>query len=269
MKNYLHDLRLSTSVVYEDIRTRRKVRFLLAVVLSVLVYFTLQHRLGRPVQLPAAVITRRSRILERCKYISTPAGPPPNFHARTHSDRYVPGTRPLWLKNAKLWTGAFNGTEVIYGDVLLDKGLIQAVGYIPPELLSRSDLRVVDANGAWVTPGLVDLHSHIGVGSAPSLRGAADTNSRKAPILPWLRSIDALNTHDASYELAISGGVTTAQILPGSADNIGGQSFVIKLRPTSERSATAKVVEPPYTLNGSHFDHSLTPRWRLDRKSVV
>lgn len=110
-------------------------------------------------------------------------------------------------------------------------------------------------------------------------QSAADTNSRKAPILPWLRSIDALNTHDASYELAIAGGVTTAQILPGSANNIGvfsaylfvevdlnwdagGQSFVIKLRPTSERSSISKVIEPPYTLNGSHFDHSLTPRWR-------
>ena len=48
-----------------------------------------------------------------------------------------------------------------------------------------------------------------------------DTNSHKAPILPWLRSIDGLNTHDASYKLAIAGGVTTVQVLPGSANNIG------------------------------------------------
>ena len=46
-------------------------------------------------------------------------------------------------------------------------------------------------------------------------------NSRKAPILPWLRSIDGLNTHDDAYELSMSGGVTTAQVLPGSANNIG------------------------------------------------
>lgn len=51
--------------------------------------------------------------------------------------------------------------------------------------------------------------------------GASDGNSRKAPILPWLRSIDGLNTHDESYQLAMAGGVTTAQILPGSANNIG------------------------------------------------
>ena len=56
---------------------------------------------------------------------------------------------------------------------------------------------------------------------SPCPAGAQDTNSVKAPILPWLRSIDGLNTHDASYELAMAGGVTTAQILPGSANNIG------------------------------------------------
>lgn len=83
----------------------------------------------------------------------------------------------------------------------------------------------------------------------------------------------------------MSGGVTTAQILPGSANNIGksldsrlllsmltrltgGQAYVIKLRPTAERSVTSKVLEPPYNLNGSHFDHSLTPRWR-HMKSVL
>ena len=76
-----------------------------------------------------------------------------------------------------IWTGARNGTEIVYGDVLLDKGLVVAVGYIPPSLLevarqsSRSEIRVEDLGGAWVTPGLVDLHSHLGVESAPHLSG--------------------------------------------------------------------------------------------------
>jgi imidazolonepropionase-like amidohydrolase len=76
-----------------------------------------------------------------------------------------------------IWTGARNGTEIVYGDVLLDKGLVVAVGYIPPSLLDRvtsssqsgtTELRVEDLGGAWVTPGLVDLHSHLGISSAPS-----------------------------------------------------------------------------------------------------
>ena len=63
------------------------------------------------------------------------------------------------------------------------------------------------------------------------LQGASDDNSHKAPILPWLRSVDALNTHDAAYELAIAGGVTTTQILPGSANNIFQQFLIESLHP--------------------------------------
>lgn len=67
----------------------------------------------------------------------------------------------------------------------------------------------------------VDLHSHLGVISAPMMNGAFDVNSKKGPILPWLRSIDAFNTHDDGFELAVAGGVTTSQILPGSGNAIG------------------------------------------------
>ena len=120
---------------------------------------------------------RRGELRAICKSIRTPAGPPPTCDKRTESDRYVPGTPPVLLRNGMIWTGARNGTEIVHGDVLLDKGLVVAVGYIPPSLLdgarqsSRSEIRVEDLEGAWVTPGLVDLHSHLGVSSAPGLRG--------------------------------------------------------------------------------------------------
>lgn len=61
----------------------------------------------------------------------------------------------------------------------------------------------------------------MGVDSSPELEGSADTNSLKGLVLPWLRSLDGLNTHDEAYKLSISGGVTTANVLPGSADAIG------------------------------------------------
>ncbi|KAH7889205.1 hypothetical protein F5I97DRAFT_486659 [Phlebopus sp. FC_14] len=214
-------------------------------------------------RLSTAELIKRQHALEQCRYTKTPAGPPSDFHTRQVSDRYVPDTKPTLIKNATIWTAGANGTEVIEGgDLLLHKGMIKAVGTVPLRLTQGLELEVVNANGAWVTPGIVDLHSHLGVGSAPELNGADDTNSVKAPILPWLRSLDGLNTHDAAYELARSGGVTTAQILPGSANNIGGQAFIMKLRETKERSPTSMLVEPPYTLNGSHFDHDLPPRWR-------
>lgn len=184
---------------------------------------------------------------------------------RTQSDRFDLGTRSTLLRNAKIWTGLLNGTEVIHGDILLHNGIIKALGYIPLSILQSvapNTLDVHDLLGAWVTPGLVDLHSHIGVESAPSLRGANDGNSIHGPILPWLRSIDGINTHDDAYRLSIAGGVTTAQVLPGSANNIGGQAFVIKLRSTPERSTISKVIEPPHTLNGTDYAYEHPPRWR-------
>lgn len=185
------------------------------------------------------------RLRQLCAAARAPAGPPADYNPRNRlnngSERFVPGTKAVLIKNAKIWTGANDGTEVVYGDLLLDKGVVVAVGSIPGDTMDtyRDNLEPMDAHGRWITPGLVDLHSHIGVGSLPALSGAGgfsrklilctyplllgsrDTNSRKAPILPWLRSVDGLNTHDDSYGLTISGGVTTVQVLPGSANNIG------------------------------------------------
>ncbi|KAG6864679.1 hypothetical protein C0991_007921 [Blastosporella zonata] len=212
-----------------------------------------------------------SRVVAQCASLSTPAGPGPSYNperrAWTGSDRQVIGTAPTLIRNAKIWTGVDNGTEIINGDILLDKGVVVSLGHVSRETLLQvkaaspaKTVDIFDAKGKWVTPGIVDLHSHIGLDSAPALKGSADTNSRKAPILPWLRSIDALNTHDESYALTIAGGVTTAQILPGSANNIGGQSFLIKLRPTAERSAISKVLEPPQSLIANQTSDHL--HWR-------
>jgi hypothetical protein len=112
------------------------------------------------------------------------------------------------------------------------------------------------------------MHSHLGVDSVPELKGSDDTNSRKGLALPWLRSLDGLNTHDDAYRLSISGGVTTANVLPGSANAIGGQAFTIKLRPTAERSSSAMVLEPPHGLNGSVLDPSHSPRWRQMKYAI-
>ena len=68
---------------------------------------------------------------------------------------------------------------------------------------------------------IVDMHSHLGVDSVPELDGSDDTNSVKGIAQPWLRSLDGLNSHDEAYRLSISGGVTTANVLPGSANAIG------------------------------------------------
>ena len=71
----------------------------------------------------------------------------------------------------------------------------------------------------------MDLHSHVGVSSVPELHGALDVNSKHGPILPWLRSIDGFNTHDEAFQLSIAGGVTSAQVLPGSGNAIGKYTY--------------------------------------------
>ncbi|KAF9268942.1 carbohydrate esterase family 9 protein [Marasmius fiardii PR-910] len=210
------------------------------------------------------------RILEQCRSLKTQAGPPTDFHSRSESDRFVRGTKPTLIKNANIWTGEENGTLVVFGDILLDKGLVKALGNVPESVLSQyedgeEELVVVDAEHRYVTPGIVDVHSHVGDSSSPALEGSEDDNSLKGTISPWMRSLDGLNTHDDSYKLSVSGGVTTSLVLPGSANAIGGQAFVIKLRKTDERSPTSMLLEAPENLhlNASTFRHSSRSRpWR-------
>lgn len=80
----------------------------------------------------------------------------------------------MLIRDAKIWTGHRDGKDIVHGDVLLDRGLIVGVGKIPKEdYEGLKGLRVVDARGRWVTPGLVDLHSHIAVDSSPRLSGGS------------------------------------------------------------------------------------------------
>ncbi|KAI0635470.1 composite domain of metallo-dependent hydrolase [Trametes polyzona] len=202
--------------------------------------------------------------LYKCRLLQPIArDPSPEFFSRAHSDRYVPGTTPTVIVNATIWTGRADGREILNADVLLDGGLIKKIGsvgrFAAEEYRGASR---VDAQGKWVTPGIIDMHSHLGVDSVPKSRGSNDGNSRKGPILPWLRALDALNTHDDSYRLSASGGVTTALVIPGSANAIGGQGVVIKLRPPTDRSPTGMLLENPYETNTTKYDPSKHFRFR-------
>ncbi|KAJ7116354.1 hypothetical protein C8R44DRAFT_792267 [Mycena epipterygia] len=200
--------------------------------------------------------------LARCRSLYVKPAPPPSFRLRTESDRFERGTRSVLVKNATIWTGRADGYEVLKGDIYMDGGIIVAAGVVKKSLLDLHEHDVVDAQGAWVTPGIIDMHSHLAVEPSPLLEGASDGNSNKGLVLPWLRSLDGMNTHDEGFKLAIAGGVTTSLILPGSANAMGGQGFVIKLRPTKERSSSSLLLEPPFGLNGSDVDYNIPPRWR-------
>ena len=110
------------------------------------------------------------RSLARCASIKITAGPPVNFHDRSESDRFVPGTKATLLHNARIWTGENNGTEILRGDVFIDKGIVQGVGSIDfrafgldvDHMVAHGELNVVDVHGAWVTPGCVPLGFDVG-----------------------------------------------------------------------------------------------------------
>ena len=94
-------------------------------------------------------------IISRCQSLKSIPGPPQNFHSREVSDRYEPGTKATLIKNAVIFTGEKGGSVVIHGSIFLDKGIIKHVGKVPPRLLQTDpNIDVVDAKGAWVTPGL-------------------------------------------------------------------------------------------------------------------
>src|SRR5207249_198886 len=91
---------------------------------------------------------------------------------------------------------------------------------------------VRDVTGKTIIPGLVDTHSHIGIFGRPSVGTSADGNEMTGPIQPGLRAIDAINPDDPGIKMAVAGGVTTANIMPGSGNAIGGQTLYVKLRGT-------------------------------------
>lgn len=125
------------------------------------------------------VSPRESSAISRCRELQSHPREL-SGHTRSESDRYVQGAKPVLLQHARIWTGRENGTEIIKGDILLDKGLIKEIGYIPLSRLKPydEDMIIVDLDGKWVSPGIVDMHSHIGISAAPELLGSSnDYNS--------------------------------------------------------------------------------------------
>lgn len=113
-------------------------------------------------------------------------------------------------------------------DVLLKDGKITDVGN---NLSVPKNAVVIDAAGKYVMPGIIDTHSHIGVYSWPGVPAHSDGNEATHPITPHVRAKDSFNADDPAIKRAIAGGVTTIQSLPGSANLIGGQTFIVKLKP--------------------------------------
>lgn len=137
------------------------------------------------------------------------------------------------------------GAVIERGTVVLRGGAILAVG--GADVAVPAGATVVDARGRFVTPGVIDAHSHLGVYAAPDGRANDDGNEAVAPVTAGVRAEYGYAPDDPQIARALAGGVTTALILPGSANLIGGRGFTAVLRPGR---LTSEVVFPgaPSTL---------------------
>jgi len=111
------------------------------------------------------------------------------------------------------------------GTVLLVDGRIEAVG---PKVKVPRGARRVDAGGRWVLPGFVEAHAHLGVHEESEGWAGQDTNEMTDPNGARMRALDAINPADEGFRDALSGGVTTAVVKPGSGNPIGGQTVALK-----------------------------------------
>src|SRR5689334_12152175 len=138
-------------------------------------------------------------------------------------------SRPTVIRNVTILTAA--GPTIRNGAVLLTNGKIAQVG---ANVNAPADALVIDGTGKYVTPGIIDTHSHIGGAAAPGDPGAQtdDVNEATNPVTANVWVEHSVWPQDPQLPRVLMGGVTTIQILPGSANLIGGRSVVLKMVPS-------------------------------------
>ena len=145
------------------------------------------------------------------------------------------------IVNANMFDGL--GNEFKDYDLLLKDGKIQAIG--PDLVIDGSE--VIDAQGKWVTPGIIDIHSHMGVYPAPGVTTSSDGNEATAPVTAEVWAEHSVWTQDPQFVLALKGGITSFHVLPGSANLMGGRGATFKNVPNNSIQAM-KFPNAPHSL---------------------
>ena len=173
-------------------------------------------------------------------------GPPP---VRINEDPYpstyarYPGV-PTVIRHATVFDG--DGGQINNGTVVIADGLVQAVG--GPDLAAPAGALELDGTGKFVTPGIIDVHSHLGDYPSPGVDGNSDGNEATSPTRPEVWAEHSVWPQDPGFSRALAnGGVTALQILPGSANLFGGRSVVLKNVPARTQQGM-KFPGAPYGL---------------------
>ena len=169
-----------------------------------------QHARTDSAAAPRQDTTRRDTLsFDRAQYAST-------YRRRASA--------PVLIRNATILTAT--GTEIPNGSILLVDGRIAEIG---TQVSAPAGATIVDGTGKFVTPGIIDTHSHLGVYAAPGTQAEDNGNEATNPNTAQVWAEHSFWPQDPQIPLAQAGGVTTAQILPGSATLFGGRSVVVHL----------------------------------------
>ncbi len=156
--------------------------------------------------------------------------PKPAAPVRINEDPYAstyeryPGAVTV-IRNATVFDG--DGKRIDGGTVIFGDGVITALG--GRDLASPAGAVEIDGTGKWVTPGIIDVHSHLGDYPSPGVESHSDGNEATSPARPEVWAEHSVWPHDPGFSRALAnGGVTALQVLPGSANLFGGRSVVLK-----------------------------------------
>ncbi|MFD4194521.1 MULTISPECIES: amidohydrolase [Amycolatopsis] len=165
------------------------------------------------------------------------------------------------------------GDPIDGGTVLVENGRITAVG-TAAEVDVPEDAELVDASGTWVLPGFVDAHTHLGVHEEGEGWAGNDTNEMTDPNGARFRAIDGIDPFEIGFDDALSGGVTSVVIKPGSGNPIGGQTVAVK---TWGRTALDMVFDEAVSVKSAlgenpkrvYGDKQQTPSTRLGVAAII
>ena len=138
----------------------------------------------------------------------------------------APTSRATVIRNVNIYTAA--GPLVRNGSILLVDGKVSAVG---ATVNAPAGAEVIDGQGKYVTPGLIDTHSHLGVYPAPGTAAHNDGNEATAPVTAHVWAEHSVWPQDPQFPRVLAGGTTVIQVLPGSANLIGGRGVTLKVVP--------------------------------------
>ena len=171
---------------------------------------------GNPVSWSATFVKASEPSPDTTKKKAPPVLGKVTYPFTAYGNEELPKQETILIKNATVWTNEKEGT-MENTDVLVKNGKIVQVG----KNLSDATAKVIDGTGKHLTPGIIDEHSHI---------AAFSINEGAQSVTSEVRIGDNLNPDDINIYRQLSGGVTTSHILHGSANTIGGQTQLIKLR---------------------------------------